>query len=112
MLRQIRPAFVLLVLFSALTGLVYPLAITGVAQAVLPYPANGSLAVNKDGAPIGSVLIGQNFASDRYFHEDITAPFVLEAGRLRVPTGAGLGVEVRRDVIDRMTTRRSVVRPG
>jgi len=68
MLRQIRPAFVLLVLFSALTGLVYPLAITGVAQAVLPYPANGSLAVDKGGAPIGSVLIGQNFASDRYFH--------------------------------------------
>jgi len=68
MLRQIRPAFVLLVLFSALTGFVYPLAITGVAQAVLPYPANGSLAVDKGGAPIGSVLVGQNFASDRYFH--------------------------------------------
>jgi len=68
MLRQIRPAFVLLVLFSALTGFVYPLAITGVAQAVLPSPANGSLAVDKGGAPIGSLLIGQNFASDRYFH--------------------------------------------
>ena len=68
MLRQIRPAFVLLVLFSALTGFVYPLAITGVAQAVLPSPANGSLAVDKGGAPIGSVLIGQNFASERYFH--------------------------------------------
>jgi K+-transporting ATPase ATPase C chain len=67
MLRQIRPAFVLLVLFSALTGLVYPLAITGIAQAVLPYPANGSLLAKGD-APIGSVLIGQNFASDRYFH--------------------------------------------
>ena len=67
MLRQIRPAFVLLVLFSALTGLIYPLAITGVAQAVLPHRANGSL-VGKADAPVGSVLIGQNFASDRYFH--------------------------------------------
>ena len=67
MLRQIRPAFVLLVLFSALTGLVYPLAITGIAQAVMPHRANGSL-VGKASAPVGSVLIGQNFASDRYFH--------------------------------------------
>ncbi len=67
MLRQFRPAVVLLILLSALTGLVYPLAITGIAQAVLPYRANGSL-VGKAGAPVGSVLIGQNFASDRYFH--------------------------------------------
>ena len=67
MLRQLRPAVVLLILLSALTGLVYPLAITGIAQAVLPYRANGSL-LGKPGAPIGSVLIGQNFASDRYFH--------------------------------------------
>jgi K+-transporting ATPase ATPase C chain len=68
MLRQLRPAVVLLILMSALTGLVYPLAITGIAQAVLLYPADGSLVTNRDGAPVGSALIGQNFASDRYFH--------------------------------------------
>jgi K+-transporting ATPase ATPase C chain len=68
MLNQVRPAVVLLLLFSALTGLVYPLAITVVAQVILPYPANGSLLTGKDGAPIGSALIGQNFASDKYFH--------------------------------------------
>jgi len=67
MLRQLRPAVVLLILLSALTGLLYPLAITGIAQAVMPHRANGSL-VGKAGAPVGSVLIGQNFASDRYFH--------------------------------------------
>ena len=67
MLRQVRPAVVLLILLSALAGLLYPLAITGIAQAVLPYQANGSL-LGKVGAPVGSVLIGQNFAADRYFH--------------------------------------------
>ena len=57
-------------------------------------------------------LLYTSSASGRYFHEDITAPFVLHGGRLQVPTGPGLGVEVRRDVVDRLTTRRSVVRPG
>jgi potassium-transporting ATPase KdpC subunit len=68
MLSQIRPAIVLLILFSALTGLVYPLAITGVAQIALRRQANGSLLFNAAGQPVGSALIGQNFASDKYFH--------------------------------------------
>jgi K+-transporting ATPase ATPase C chain len=68
MLNHVRPAVVLLILFSALTGLAYPLAITAIAQAVLPYAANGSLLMGKGEAPVGSALIGENFASDKYFH--------------------------------------------
>jgi potassium-transporting ATPase KdpC subunit len=66
MLNAIRPAFTLLILFSALTGLAYPLAITGISQLLLPDAANGSLVLRGDRA-VGSFLIGQNFASGRYF---------------------------------------------
>lgn len=67
MLEHLRPAFVLIILLSVLTGLVYPLAMTGIAQIALPYQANGSL-IEKDGVVIGSALIGQAFKSGRYFH--------------------------------------------
>ncbi|MFO1236594.1 MAG: potassium-transporting ATPase subunit KdpC [Alphaproteobacteria bacterium] len=67
MIRQLRPALVLFALFTVLTGLIYPAAVTAIAQAVFPAEANGSLIV-RDGRIVGSALIGQNFAADRYFH--------------------------------------------
>lgn len=72
MLTHIRPALVLLILFTVLTGLAYPLALTEFAAVALPGTANGSL-VMRGGVVVGSRLIGQNFTSDHYFHGRLSA---------------------------------------
>ena len=80
LLKNIRTAIITLALFTILTGLFYPLAVTGIAQLVFPHKANGSL-IEKDGKAIGSELIGQPFSDPKYFWSRLSAtgPFAYNA---------------------------------
>lgn len=80
MLSQLRPAVVMLILLTLVTGVLYPFAVTGIAQLAFPAQANGSL-IERDGRPVGSALIGQPFDDPKYFRSrpSATAPFPYNA---------------------------------
>jgi potassium-transporting ATPase KdpC subunit len=114
MLREIRPAIILLLLLTAITGLAYPLAMTAIAGVIFPKQAQGSL-IEKDGKVIGSALIGQEFKDDRYFHgrpsatsapdpadstKTVSAPYnaANSSGSNLGPTSKALNDRVKEDV--------------
>jgi potassium-transporting ATPase KdpC subunit len=114
MLKELRPAFILLIALTLITGLAYPLAMTGIAQALFPHEANGSL-IERDGKVVGSELIGQTFTSEKYFHgrpsattgpdpkdptKSVAAPYnaVNSGGSNLGPTSKALNDRIKGDV--------------
>jgi K+-transporting ATPase ATPase C chain len=119
MIREIRPAILVLVLLTLITGLVYPLAMTAITGAIFPKQAQGSL-IERDGKVIGSALIGQEFREDKYFHgrpsattapdpadstKTVPAPYnAANSGASNLgPTSKALNERIKEDV-DRLKT--------
>lgn len=119
MSNQLRPALVLLIALTALTGLAYPLAMTGIAGAIFPAKAAGSL-IERDGKVVGSSLIGQSFTSDRYFQgrpsatsaadpadatKTVPSPYnaANSSGSNLGPTSAALAERVKADITARQS---------
>ena len=86
MLREIRPAIMMVILLTLILGVAYPLGMTEVAQFVFPHQANGSLLYDKSGKVIGSELIGQNFTSPKYFHGRPSAITGTDSAGKSIPT--------------------------
>lgn len=114
MLKEIRPAIFVLIALTLITGLAYPLAMTGIASKIFPYQAQGSL-IEKDGRVVGSALIGQEFKGDEYFHgrpsatsaadpadstKTVSAPYnaANSSGSNLGPTSKALNDRVKEDV--------------
>jgi K+-transporting ATPase ATPase C chain len=127
MLREIRPAIILLLALTLITGVVYPFAMTGIAGAIFPRQAQGSL-IEKDGKVVGSALIGQEFKSDKYFHgrpsattapdpndstKTVSAPYnaANSGGSNLGPTSKALADRVKDDVEKLKSENRSAAVP-
>jgi potassium-transporting ATPase KdpC subunit len=107
MLKQIKQAFLLFITFTILTGIIYPLAITGIAQTIFPKQANGSL-IYRDGKPIASELIGQPFTDPKYFwsRPSATSPMPYNAESSGGSNFGPLNTDLKKAVQDRIVVLR------